>query len=425
VKLLFSYSYISVDVESEKIKYSGDIKMKTLKKTGISLVIVIALFSMMLIQSAFGRQLDLNTKAALKTYIEKSGKEPGQYVIDKFNSKKVVILSEFSRLKHEVEFVKSLLPKLYSNGIYNLAIEYGNKEDQANMDKLLNNSNYDRNMAVQILRNFKQYGVWGYKEYMDIFKAAWDINNGSIPGNKKFRIVLMNSEKYQNGKTDIALRNKEMAEIIDKEILSTGAKALVFVSSPGTENCLSLMKSVSNPAEIKNHKISSILENKYKGSVSSIMFHAPWITVDRKSMKVTGLMKPLDGIIDEAVESLGNIPVGFDVEKSPLQNLSEKKSSHFEADNNYTFRCLCDGYIYLKPYSEYEYTEWIPDFIDENNFEFVKDYFKKINSDLPVETIDYATALCSAREWTILESAKMLQNKEYIKLDVPVIMAAK
>jgi hypothetical protein len=362
-------------------------------------------------------------KYAIKSFIDKNGKEPTQYIIDKFKEKDIVILSEFNRLKHEVQFVKSLIPKMYFNGIYTLAMEFGNKEDQSKVDNLLNKEFYNEDLALGILRNFTEYGIWGYQEYLDIFKEAWRMNQGLTTNAPRFRIVLLSSSTISSptnlfGSVNILNKNKIMAEVIEKEIINKGKKALIFITSSHSEYCTLSFKALNietREKDIKSSMLTGILSKKYPNKVFAVLFHSPWTVVDKQSSKLKGLVKPLEGEIDGALELIGNNPVAFDIAGSPMEKLADKMSVYYYLNNEYTLSCLCDGYIYLKTYQEYEYVSWIPEFIDENYLWVVKEYFKKVNPDLPMETIGYASDFCSAIGRNLFELAKSIKSSDYVQ----------
>jgi hypothetical protein len=382
----------------------------------IAILAIIAIFAITLCNISYSKPRKTDTKLALKSFIEKSGKEPSQYIVDKFKSKDIIILSEFNRLKHEVDFVKSIIPNLYRNGIYTLAMEFGNKEDQNRMNKLLGAEYFNRELAIDILRNFTEYGIWGYKEYLEIFKAAWSVNQSLTPSSQKFNIILLSSsDGYGSGK--MIQKNQSMAKIIEKEILSKDKKALVYITSMHSENSLSSidLKGTKKNEILKNNCLANVLKEKYPNRIHSVLFHSPWAMVGKNDFALTGVIKPLDGEIDAAIDLAGKNPVAFDVYDSPIKDLSEKRSVYYEMNKDYTVKCVCDGYIYLKPYEDYEYVTWIPDFITDNYLKTVKLYYSKINPDLKIETIDFATDVCSAYGYSLFEMAKSLKTLNFVQ----------
>jgi uncharacterized iron-regulated protein len=112
------------------------------------------------------------TKKNLEDYLNTHWKSPEDYVIDKFSDHDIVIIGEVHGVKHDVELIHHLIPRLYKNGIYNLGIEFGSYEYQNKVDELINGKVYDENLARWIL--FKNNPIWGYKEYMDIYREAWN-----------------------------------------------------------------------------------------------------------------------------------------------------------------------------------------------------------------------------------------------------------
>jgi hypothetical protein len=257
----------------------------------------------------------------MKSYIEKSGKEPAQYVADKFKVNDVVIFSEIHKLKHEVEFVKSLIPVLGNSGVYNIAIEFGNAKDQVKMDKLLSGNVFDNDLAMEIMRNFKGNGILGYREYMDLYKTVWEANRTN---NSKFKIILMGNTK---------------------QAAKFSGKSLVLASSNMTKD------NIQNACIIKFH------------------------TAKQKDM-------------NEVYDILTNkTPVAFDLTNSPIKTNA-------------------DGYIFLKSPREFEPLTWIDGFINDDYLPVVKNNFKH----LPLESIDYATEVCKACDWSDYESQRGTAN---------------
>ncbi len=286
-----------------------------------------------------------------------------------------------------------------------MAIEYGNTEDQSAIDQLLTAQSFDEESAKIIMRNFKDYGIWGYQEYLDMFRQAWEVNRYLTKKEKKFRIVLLSQAGNPN-----ADKKKTMASIIEKEILSKNEKALVYISAFHSQNCIK-----NNNAE--NLKFDSYFTGKYGNKIFSIILHSPWITEGNNRLKAEGLIKPLEGAIDEVLEMTGFSPIGFDIAGSPFKNLNETKSVYYSRNNGYSLEAICDGYIFLKPYSEYEALTWIPDFVNEDNLLEVRKYFRGINSELKIESTGYANDLCSSTNMSILQNSKKLKNLSFIKLD--------
>ena len=63
-------------------------------------------------------------------YVLQNYMTPESYVIEKFKDHDAVILGENHRIKHDPLLVQRLIPLLYENGIYTVAIEFALYEDQ-------------------------------------------------------------------------------------------------------------------------------------------------------------------------------------------------------------------------------------------------------------------------------------------------------
>ena len=85
--------------------------------------------------------------------------------------------------------------------------------------------------------------TWGYQEYIDIFRAAWQANRSLGPGARPFRLVgLSPRQGWEHLKTDRDARDPvtvkkifaqgipdaHMARIILEKLAPNGGRALVF-----------------------------------------------------------------------------------------------------------------------------------------------------------------------------------------------------
>ncbi|MCX6832185.1 MAG: ChaN family lipoprotein, partial [candidate division Zixibacteria bacterium] len=113
-------------------------------------------------------------RAELSGYLQVHRQTPEEYVISKFRDHDVIILGEQHRVLHDPMLVQTLIPMLYKQGIYTLGFEFARRIDQPLIDSLLDGKTYDQPLTNEIL--LRQFVHWGYQEYADIFKAAWQVN---------------------------------------------------------------------------------------------------------------------------------------------------------------------------------------------------------------------------------------------------------
>jgi hypothetical protein len=352
-------------------------------------------------------QVDSAAKDQLKVYVRSHYMTPERYVLSKFQDHDVVFLGEHHYFKHDPELVQRLIPLLYKNGIFTLAAEFARHEDQALIEHLLNAPTYDESLARQI--TFNQDVFWGYQEYVDIFKAAWQLNHGLPKDARKFRILGVNCspdwsfiQKEQDRDDGRVMRKVwrgcdegDWARVILGEVVAKREKALVY---SGLHHAFTgYRQPVYNEAthsfvrfgdvRMGNHVYEAIGKRAV-----TICLHGVWFSSEGYSKPET---YAADGYIDAA---MGEIEpqfrrAGFDTRGTPFGDLPGEKSIYkygydkfrfvlpmlgddvarglipwwARHDFKFTLGLFCDGYIYQKPLHEYEGVTPIKDFINEKN----------------------------------------------------------
>ncbi len=325
--------------------------------------------------------LSNSMRQELETYIVKNYKTPEEYVLSKFKSHDIIFLGEYHRIKHDVELVQNLIPFLYEDGVYNLGIEFACYEDQDKIDQLLSAKTYNESLAYEIQFNFWPW--WGYQEYIDIYKAAWDFNQQLPKDARKFRVVGLNGNSdWSYVKTEEDRDNPEimknvfkdgpgdqfMADVIIKEFLQKEEKALIF---SGINHAYTKYKQPIYHEKEKrfvrfvDDRMGNIIYDKIGERCITIFLHSPWPSKDKFSEDVY----PAEGVIDKLMIKIDEKfkPVGFDIKGTPFEKLPGKTSLWQHGYNNFNLGVYCDGYIYTKPLSKYKGVEVAPGFINENN----------------------------------------------------------
>ncbi|MCU0639334.1 MAG: ChaN family lipoprotein, partial [Candidatus Krumholzibacteria bacterium] len=127
---------------------------------------------------------------ALESHVKSKAQRPEDFIVSSYKNRNVVFLGETHRIRQNAELVQRMIPVLYVNGIYNLCTEFARREDQPLIDSLLTGDGWDEGLAREIAFRFSP--MWGYREYIDIFKAAWKVNSGLSAGERRFRIFGLN-----------------------------------------------------------------------------------------------------------------------------------------------------------------------------------------------------------------------------------------
>ena len=78
----------------------------------------------------------------------------------------------------------------------------------------------------------------------------------------------------------------------------------------------------------------------------------------------------------------GDKRVGFDVKGSPFGELRDDTSWYTIGYDTFTLGTFCDGYVFQKPFSEYEGCTVDPLFVTDENFEEALALASRVNPDL-------------------------------------------
>ena len=326
--------------------------------------------------------LDPAVQRSLASYLEGNYRSPEDYIVESFENHDVVLLGEAHRFRQCPELVQQLIPSLYAHGIYSLGLEFGCFEDQALIDSLLASNSFDSSLAYQIV--FNQWPYMGYKEYIDIYRVAWQLNAGLPGGARRFRILGLNAKgdfsllKSSADVMDPAVmrkvrkagpRDSVMANVILQITADPGEKMLVFCGFGHAFTKFHWPAEGPRKCSAFTDEIGTTGNRVYEAIGDRCMFvfiHAPWISGNSGG---NGLVYPADGIIDTLMLTLRpqHRRVGFDVIGSPFANLSGEQSYWSFYVKDFRLGDFCDGYIYLGPLSSYKGVTVADGFITEAN----------------------------------------------------------
>jgi heme-binding uptake protein ChaN (Tiki superfamily) len=310
---------------------------------------------------------------ALLDFLRASGRPPEEYVVSKFADHDVVFLGERHWVKHDVEFVQGLIPRLHAAGVHVLAIEFACSADQAQADALVAGERYDEAAARRLI--FRGLSTWGYREYEDLYRRAWELNRSLPAGAEKFRVLGLNThadfsqlrdpmtpEQWKKvwfeGSSD-----EHMARVIHDELIAKKTKALVYCgrNHAFTRYRQPELDSTNTKARGFMERCGNRVSREIGARAFTILFHAPLPAANDRRVRVAS------GAIDEAMKSLGDRRLGFDVAGTPAGALGEPRSSLGVGTENFTLGDLCDGWVFLAPLSRFEGVTLDPQFVTAAN----------------------------------------------------------
>lgn len=319
----------------------------------------------------------------LKAYVLAHEISPLDYVIKKFTDHDVVVLGEHHRVRHDGELVQRLIPRCYENGIRILALEFANRSSQPLIDSLLALNTYDEAIARQI--TFDMSVDWANQEYLDIYRAAWTFNHALPAGAARFRIIGMNCVgdwsvmKTREDLQNDSLRRLVWAQCPDLERrwaytvlqqVENGEKVLIYC---GMHHALTryFQPVVDGAGKFicfaADERMGRVLHLRLGPRVFSIALHYAWASAQNER----DWQRPVNGVIDSVMALLGDRfePVGFDVVGSPFGMLTDSTAIYQVGYPDFRLRDFCDGYIFQKPFREYEVDHFVENFINASNFE--------------------------------------------------------
>ncbi len=307
--------------------------------------------------------LDPALQSELGEWLATHGKDPAEYVRDLFEDHDVVFVGEYHRILHDVRLVQSLPGPLYEAGVRVLVTEFGDREDQALIDLLVRGPEWNEELARRIC--FRQYPWWGYCEYVDVYRAAWEVNASRPPGASPFRVLGMNNQ-------DVRSSESMWAEVI-LDAVNEGEKVLVHC---GIHHAFTGYQQPSvSEGELHGlfgDRAGNFVRDALGRRAVTVYLHAPWSDAAGYGGEE---IHPADGILDAFMLARegGPFPVGFDVAGSPFGAHRIETGVYRHGYPDFTPADFCDGWIYTKPISEYEGVTPIEDWINEDNVQAVRD----------------------------------------------------
>ncbi len=330
-----------------------------------------------------------NKNKDLLIYLQNHWKSPEKYVIGKFQDHDYVFIGEYHRIKHDVELISKLIPLLYKNHIYNLAIEFGIYNDQHLIDSLITAPHFNRKLADSIV--FSYYPVWGYKEYIDIYEAAWKVNNSVQSDQAKFRVINLGFLYNPCLKKPFAGNDPDvyMANVILKELVAKNKKALIYSGCHHafTKYHQPLYDFEKDTLYGFNHtRMGNVIYDSLKERAFNIYLHAGWVSGQGFD---SNCVEPVNGAIDALMQKFTDKRVGFDVAGTPFGKLTATDTYYAFGYPDFTLDKFCDGYIYQYAFKDYKPITMEPNFVTSTNIDNLKSFLNCLK--LPKQYVDSIT----------------------------------
>jgi hypothetical protein len=360
-------------------------KRDTMLVAGVAVVALFLFFNPLQLFKGAGKgarrpQLPQSSLGQLVAFVKSHHQSPEDYIIGSFASHDLVFLGEFYKIRQNVQLVSSLIPRLYAAGVCTLGIEYALSDDQAEIDSLLTAPAWNETKTRAIM--FDWIVTWGFQEYVDIFKAAWQLNHRLSRRARPFRVIALSVRQnweYLTSDTDArdpkvvaslfanGVPDAHMANVIEHELVAKEEKGLIYCGIPHAFTAHRSAEYEKNAARwelSETRRAGSIVYAKIGTRAFSIALHAPW----PDDGSTTGLTWAADGAIDAMIAALPpkDQNAGFDTAGTPVGALRVTSGS-FSHDagpgTTLTVADLFDGYVIQGPLAAYEAVTPIADFV--------------------------------------------------------------
>jgi hypothetical protein len=321
------------------------------------------------------------TMETLADFTNRTYQTPEDFLSTMFKTYDIVFLGEMSQIKQQVEVVDRSIPVLYKNGIRNLGIEFALYEDQAEIDRILGADEYDSAAVDEVL--FNRMVIWGYQEYADLFRTAWELNHGLPEDSTPFRIVGLNvRQNWELVASERDLKKPEivaqvfaegipevkMAEVIIREFIRKREKALIYTS---IHRAFTDFETVHYTESAKDTELSdtrrtgNIIHDEIGDRSATVLMHGPWPYERAQLLSIF----PANGVFDSLLEELPpeRQQFGLKVAGTELGDVRIGRSDFAYKHDSLTLSDVCDGYIVTGPIIEYEVVHAIPNFITQEN----------------------------------------------------------
>lgn len=336
----------------------------------------------------FGNRTNIPRPAAsrstvneLRDWVAENATEPAQYLASRFETDQIVFLGEMGRVRQQIQVAQDVIPALYDAGIRHMGVGFALSKDQDRIDSLLSGSTFDDRLAADIL--FDRMVVWGFEDYVDVFRAAWELNSRLPDGSPPFTILGLEVEQDYSHIVEPAdaedpekvkrvfakgLPDVHMANVIREKLLAHGHRALIYVGMQHAYTQYRNKQYEERAAEIglsDSRRVGNIIYDQIGEEAATVLLHSPW-SDDRSQ---NGMAYPAGGAVDALLEKLpaDARTMGFDVDGTPFADLPVYAKSLTEGYDRLTFADVTDGYITLELFQNYEPATAVEGFITEEN----------------------------------------------------------
>lgn len=374
-----------------------------------------AFLSVMIVLSAIfvSGKLSAQDSQSYADYLKKNAENPISFVLSKLKDYRIVAIGEDHWIADHTPFLCEVLREAAKHDETRpqvFALEFGNEMDQKTADNVTHATVFMPDSVIKILQHAPDVFGNPYKEYFDVFKCIWEINQ-TLPTEKKIRISLLDPAGTQDSFDKTSLRRSRDRDMTMFNKLRShyvnGNKIIFYAGQAHTQRQIRGYK-LKNKSYYYNYPSAGyLIKSSYPNDVYTIDLWAPLnMGLGYEINPQTGKWyEKSNGVFDRAFELNGNKPCGFDIQNSiwgditmpgyfcPSGKEDEWYSSNPIDGNPYTkdilLSQLADGLVFVKPANEFSggtlINIYTPDFIEvckrraNTNFKNAESILRKVN----------------------------------------------
>lgn len=401
--------------------------------TGLVIVaLILATDSFTILDGVFRRPIPVHPEATVKrtaAVISDTGAPAVEYLAARAADAELIFLGEFPQVAEHAAFLAESIPELAATGVRTIALEHLRSADQARIDAVTAwepaasgpggaADAFDTDAANMLL--FRRDVTWGFREYRDILRAAWEHNRTAPDARVRIRgLAIGRGPDTTPEAHEIALERhmaERLAAIVEaaedgadrqdtadpQDSAATGETILVYTSA---RRAVPDLPDAELRAAADVRRLAVWARTELDVAVRSILLHAPWPEQDARY----GLNYPATGLLDSALFSdFGAdppLPWGFDVRDTALEGMTVDPLGLRPETESTTLGKVMDGYIVLSPLSDLTAATPIPDFVRaDTEAEAVARYPGSIPDSASAEDINSYIARTSENLGKILDS---------------------
>lgn len=314
--------------------------------------------------------------ADLSVYLTQHSEKPVEFALSKLKNFRVVAIGEDHWIADHTPFFCELLQRASESDDTRpdvVALEFGSELDQNTANRVAYSKIFLADSVMKILQHAPDIYGNPYKEYFDVFKCIWKINQ-SLPESKKVKIRLLDPAGVQDHFNHTPLqRNADRDMSMFAKIrwdFCSGKKVIFYAGQAHTQRQIRGTRLSDKPFYYNFPSAGFLLKSSYPNDVYIIDLWSP-LNMGKGYEKnpLSGMWyERNNGLYDKAFKENGNVPCGFDIKDGPWADITMAEyfgipgregawTSHPADANPYTcdvrLSQLIDGIVFVKPASEF------------------------------------------------------------------------